>query len=453
MWPRPKWREFWKSGWPPKAWTLSTQIQMNTVFVFTLVSIFFLLVLSAVFSGSETALTASSRARMHQLNRKGNRRAKMVDALTDRKERLLGTILLGNNLVNILASALATSVLIGIFGDAGVVYATGIMTALILIFSEILPKTYAIHHADRTALAVAPMIRALVVIFGPISALLQGIVRLILLMFGASGPHTAKGEAEEEIRGAIELYSQKAGREAGERHMLGGVLDLAYVDVSEIMVHRQNMLMIDAAQPPAAILSQVLDSPYTRIPVWRGEPENIVGVIHAKDMLSAVSTLKGNMDALDISAIISEPWFVPDTTLLSEQLRAFRRRNSQLAFVVDEYGALMGLVTLEDILEEIVGEISDEHDVLEAPVRAQADGSYFIEGATTIRDLNRRFDWNLPDEEAATVAGLVMYEARVIPEVGQVFTFHGFRFEVLRGNHTQITTLRIKPPGKIAAPA
>lgn len=426
---------------------------MNTALVFTLVTIFFLLVLSAVFSGSETALTASSRARMHHLNRTGNRRAKMVDALTDSKERLLGTILLGNNLVNILASALATSVLIGIFGDAGVVYATGIMTALVLIFAEILPKTYAIHHADRTALAVAPVIRVLVVIFGPISTLLQGIVRLILLMFGASGPHTAEGEAEEEIRGAIALYSREAGREAGERHMLGGVLDLAYVDVSEIMVHRQNIRMIDAAQPPADLISQVLDSPYTRIPVWRDEPENIVGVIHAKDVLRAVSKLTDGFEALDVSDIISEPWFVPDTTSLREQLRAFRRRKSPMALVVDEYGALMGLVTLEDILEEIVGEIFDEHDVLEALVRTQADGSYTVEGAATIRDLNRRFDWNLPDEEAATVAGLVMYEARVIPEVGQAFTFHGFRFEVLRANRTQITTLRIRPPAKTGASA
>lgn len=422
---------------------------MDKALVLTLVGIFLLLVSSAAFSGSETALTASSRARMHHLSRKGNRRARMVGALTGRSERLLGTILLGNNLVNVLASALATSVLIGLFGDAGVLYATAIMTVLLLIFAEILPKTYAIRNADRMALAVAPVIRALVVVFGPVSAALQAIVRVILALFGSRGPQSAKGVAEEEIRGAIDLYAIEAGRGGGERQMLGGILDLAYVDISEIMVHRQNMMMIDGNQPPGAVLDQVLSSPYTRIPVWRREPENIVGVLHARDVLRAVSDANGNLDNAKIGDVIAEPWFVPETTSLSEQLRAFRRRKSQLALVVDEYGALMGLVTLEDILEEIVGEITDEHDVLETTVMAHDDGTYTVEGATTIRDLNRRFDWDLPDEEAATIAGLVLYEARVIPEIGQIFTFHGFRFEVLRRHRNQLTSISVTPPAKV----
>ena len=421
---------------------------MDTALIIILVSIFFLLTISAVLSGSETALTATSRARIHQLKRKGSRRARIVEALTSRNERLLGTILLGNNLVNILASALATSVLIGIFGDAGVVYATAIMTILILIFAEILPKTYAIRHADRTALAIAPFIRALVFIFGPISTVLQAIVRLILRIFGAARPQNPASAAEDEIRGAIDLYAKEESRGEGEKDMLGGVLDLAHVDVSEIMVHRQNMLMIDIRQAPEEILAQVLESPHTRIPVWRDEPENIIGVLHAKDVLRAVSDLKGSIENLEIPGILGDPWFVPETTPLSDQLRAFRLRKSQLAVVVDEYGALMGLITLEDILEEIVGEISDEYDIMDAPVRTLPDGSFAVEGPTTIRDLNRRFDWTLPDEEAATVAGLVMHEARVIPEAGQVFTFHGFRFEVVRRTQTQITNLRITPPAK-----
>ena len=421
---------------------------MDTALIIILVSIFFLLTISAVLSGSETALTATSRARIHQLKRKGSRRARIVEALTRRNERLLGTILLGNNLVNILASALATSVLIGIFGDAGVVYATAIMTILILIFAEILPKTYAIRHADRTALVIAPFIRALVFIFGPISSVLQAIVRLILRIFGAARPQNPASAAEDEIRGAIDLYAKEESRGEGEKDMLGGVLDLAHVDVSEIMVHRQNMLMIDIRQTPEKILAQVLESPHTRIPVWRDEPENIIGVLHAKDVLRAVSDLKGSIENLEIAGILGDPWFVPETTPLSDQLRAFRLRKSQLALVVDEYGALMGLITLEDILEEIVGEISDEYDIMDAPVRALPDGSFAVEGPTTIRDLNRRFDWTLPDEEAATVAGLVMYEARMIPEAGQVFTFHGFRFEVVRRTQTQITNLRITPPAK-----
>ena len=424
---------------------------MDTALIITLVSIFLLLTISAVLSGSETALTATSRARMHQLKRKGSRRARMVEKLTYRKEHLLGTILLGNNLVNILASALATSALIGIFGDAGVVYATVIMTLLILIFSEILPKTYAIRHADRAALAMAPLIRGLVFIFGPISTVLQAIVRLILRMLGASGSQNLESEAEDEIRGAIDLYAKEEGRGEGEKDMLGGVLDLAYVDVSEIMVHRQNMRMIDISKTPSQIISQVLDSPFTRIPVWQNEPENIVGVLHAKDVLRAVSDPERDVDSIDIMSIVGEPWFVPAATPLSDQLRAFRLRKSHLALVVDEYGALMGLVTMEDILEEIVGDISDEYDLIDAPVRTLSDGSFLVEGPATIRDLNRRFDWTLPDEEAATIAGLVMYEAQVIPEVGQIFTFHGFRFEVVRRTRTQITNLRITPPAKTEA--
>jgi Mg2+/Co2+ transporter CorB len=291
----------------------------------------------------------------------------------------------------------------------------------------------------------------LVFVFGPISTVLQAIVRLMLRMGGAARLKNLESEAEEEIRGAIDLYAKEEGRGEGEKDMLGGVLDLAHVDVSEIMVHRQNMRMIDVALAPSQIIAQVLDSPYTRIPVWRDEQENIVGVLHAKDVLRAVSNGKSDVDSIDIVGILGEPWFVPETTPLADQLRAFRLRKSQLAMVVDEYGALMGLVTMEDILEEIVGEISDEYDSSDAPVRALADGSYSVDGPTTIRDLNRRFDWTLPDEEAATIGGLVMYEARVIPEIGQVFTFHGFRFEVVSRTRTQVTNLRITPPAKLDA--
>ena len=419
---------------------------MQTALVLTLVAIFFLLVLSALFSGSETALTTASRARMHHLRRKGNRRAGIVSALNERRERLLGTILLGNNLVNILASALATSLLIGFFGEAGVAYSTVIMTLLVLIFSEILPKTFAILNADRTALAVAPVIRVVVIALGPFSAALQAVVRGMLRMVPRRSGSRA---AEEEIRGAIDLYARAAGGVRGEGSMLGGILDLAYVDVSEIMVHRKNILLIDVGQPASKIVAAVIESPYTRIPVWKDDPDDIIGILHAKDVLRAVTGHTGDLDTLDILAVASPPWFVPDTTSLREQLGAFRRRKAHFALVVDEYGALMGLVTLEDILEEIVGDISDEHDVAAAGIRPQADGSYVVDGATTLRDLNRRFDWSLPDEEASTVAGLVLHEAQVIPESGHVFTFHGYRFEVLRRQRNQITTLRVTPPARI----
>ena len=418
---------------------------MTAAIAVTLGAILLLLVLSALFSGSETALTTASRARMHQMARKGNRHARIVSALNERRERLLGVVLLGNNLVNILASALATSIAIGWVGDAGVAYATVAMTLLVLIFSEILPKTYAILNADRVALWVAPIIRAVVLLLGPFSVAVQWLVRA-LLIFSGRQRRRSRDAAEEEIRGAIDLYVHEAGGVRGEGDMLGGILDLATVEVSEIMVHRKNMFLVDAAQPPSKIVAQVLRSPFTRIPLWTDNPENIVGVLHAKDVLRAVTGRGADLESLDILSVANEPWFVPDTTNLRAQLTAFRRRKAHFALVVDEYGALMGLVTLEDILEEIVGDISDEHDVTAAGIRPQADGSFVVDGASTLRDLNRRFEWALPDEEASTVAGLVLHEARVIPDVGQAFTFHGFRFEILRRQRNQITALRMTPP-------
>ncbi len=423
---------------------------MQSALIVSLVAIFLLLVVGAFFSAAETALTTASRARLRHLETKGNQRAGIVAALNERRERLLGTVLIGNNVVNILGSALATSALIRIFGDAGVVYATAIMTVLVLVFAEILPKTYALLHADRVALAVAPILRVVVAVVGPVSNAVDSVVRVILRMFRVRS--AAGGEmAQEEIRGAIDLY-QEAGGTRGERQMLGGILDLAHVDVSEIMIHRKNMFVLNAEEPPSKILAGVLDAQYTRVPVYRGAQDNIVGILHVKDVLQAVTAHKQDIATLDIAGLAKEPWFVPNTTTLREQLTAFRRRKAHFALVVDEYGVLMGLVTLEDILEEIVGDISDEFDVAAAGIRPQPDGSYIVEGTTTIRDINRRLEWNLPDDQATTIAGLVLHEAQTIPEAKQVFTFHGYRFEVLRRQRNQITLLRVSPPQRPAEP-
>jgi Mg2+/Co2+ transporter CorB len=413
----------------------------------SIAAIVILLVLSAFFSGSETALTAASRARLHHLEHKGNRRAKTVGRLSEQKDRLIGTILLGNNLVNILASALATSILISYYGDAGVAYATIGMTALVLIFAEIMPKTYALRQPDRTALAVAPVINAFVIVLSPLTRGLQIIVRLCLRLVGidvrASEQLTS---AAEEIRSTVDLHSMDGNIVKHERDMIGSILDLSDVALDEIMSHRKNMELINADNSTSEIVDQVLGSNYTRLPMFRGDADDIVGVLHAKDVLRAISAHAGDLNELDIVAVASKPWFVPETTTLREQLNAFRQRRAHFALVVDEYGALMGLVTLEDILEEIVGDISDEHDQHVAGVRKEADGSYVIDGSMTIRDLNRLYDWNLPDEEASTIAGLVVYEAAVIPVPGQRFTFHNFRFEILRRQRNQIVKLRITPP-------
>lgn len=409
-------------------------------------AIVLLLVLSGFFSGSETSLTAASRARMHQAARQGNRRAELVLTLMEEKDRLIGGILLGNNLVNILASALATSFLLGLVGESGVVYATLIMTMLVLIFSEVLPKTYALGHADKMALVVAPAINILIKVFAPIVMAVQWIVRLTLRAFGVEISHEITTELhEEELRGAIELHEGEDPEIRAERTMLRSILDLDDVEVGEIMTHRRNVVMLDIGRPIDENVDKVLESPYTRLPLYQGDSDNITGVLHAKALLREIRAREGVAGDLDLGAIASPPWFIPDTTSLLDQLEAFKRRREHFALVVDEYGSFMGIVTLEDIIEEIVGDIDDETDVSVPGVRAQADGSYIIDGTVTLRDLNRDLNWSLPDDDASTLAGLVLHEARLIPEPGQVFVFHGFRFEILRRQRNQLTALKVTP--------
>ncbi|MCG8440331.1 MAG: HlyC/CorC family transporter [Caulobacterales bacterium] len=405
-------------------------------------AILLLLCVSGFFSGSETALTAVSRGRMHQLEKDGDGRARRVNRLRERSDQLIGAILLGNNLVNILASALLTAAFYGRFGDAGVAYATLLMTALVLIFAEVLPKTYAITNPDRMALAVSGPVTVIVRLFAPLVAGVQGIVRATFAIFGVR----LQGEMlspHEEIRGAIELHHQEGGVESRDREMLGGILDLRELTVEDVMVHRKNMEMIDASEPAAAIVASALDSRHTRLPLWRDDPENIIGVLHAKDLSRAMHAAGGDISQVDAMEIAREPWFVPETTTLPEQLQTFRAKREHFALVVDEYGALMGLVTLEDILEEIVGEIDDEHDQPVQGVREQPDGSVMVDGSVTIRDVNRALDWNLPDEEAVTIAGLVIHEAQTIPERGQVFSFYGRRVEITERQRNQVAQMRI----------
>ncbi|MEI2384579.1 HlyC/CorC family transporter [Breoghania sp. JC706] len=419
---------------------------LGSEFWLTLVAILVLLVLSGFFSGSETALTAASRARIHQMEKSGDKRATIVAKLISSRERLIGALLLGNNLVNILASSLATSLFLSLVGDAGVAYATLVMTLMVLIFSEVLPKTWAIGDPDRFALAVSPIVRVCVAVFSPPIAAIEILVRKLLSLFGVSVEEGADVlSAREELRGAVDLQHLEGGLIKADRDRLGGLLDLAELEVSDVMIHRTNMQTLNADDAPGDLVDQVLASPYTRLPLWRESPDNIIGIVHAKDVLRAVKEVGGDMSRLDMEQIATPPWFVPDTTSLQDQLNAFLKRKFHFAIVVDEYGEVMGLMTLEDILEEIVGDISDEHDVVVQGVRPQPDGSVVVDGSVPIRDLNRAMDWELPDEEATTIAGLVIHEARMIPEERQAFTFHGFRFTVLKKEKNRITRLRLLP--------
>jgi Mg2+/Co2+ transporter CorB len=410
------------------------------------------LLVSAFFAASETALTGASRASMLRLSKQGNREAGVVSSLISMRERLIGALLLGNNIANIGASALATGIFTAWFGEVGVLYATGLMTVLVVIFAEVLPKTIAINAPDRVSLLVARPMRLMLYLLGPLLAVVEAIVRVLIWMLGVKiGAHQPLLSPTERLRGAVDLLHHEGNVEKQDRDMFGGLLDLRELQVSDVMVHRTEMVMINADLPPEELVREVLATEYTRIPLWREKPENIIGVLHAKDLLRAIRASDGDTTAIDVSTIALPPWFVPEMRPVSEQLKAFRRRKTHFALVVDEYGEVEGMVTLEDILEEIVGDISDEHDVVVAGVRAQPDGSVVVDGSVPIRDLNRAMDWHLPDEEATTIAGLVIHEARSIPERGQSFTFHGFRFRVLRRERNRITALRIVPVPREAA--
>ncbi len=427
---------------------------IDSAFWITSLSILALLTLSAFFSGSETALTAASRGKLRAAHDKGSRGATTALEITEDNERLIGSVLLGNNLVNILATSLATALFTRLFGESGVALATLVMTLLVLIFAEVLPKTYAITNPETAAARVAGPISFIVRLFAPVVSAVRLLVRGVLSLFGVqTDPDSHILAVREEIAGALQLGHSEGVVEKEDRDRILGALDLAERTVEEIMLHRSGIEMIDADAPPQDILEQCLQSSHTRLPVFRDDPENIIGVIHAKDLLRAMyALLDGAETAADalkgfkVTDVAMKPYFVPDTTALDDQMRQFLRRRTHFALVVDEYGSLQGLITLEDILEEIVGEITDEFDPdAEQEIRKAEDGDYLIEGAMTIRDFNRATDWTLPDDEANTVAGLVIHEAQMIPVVGQVFSFHNFRFQVMEREHNRITLLKIRP--------
>ena len=418
-----------------------------------------LLVCSGFFSSSETALTAASRVRMHAAEKEGDKRASVVQRLMNMRERLLGGILLGNNLVNILASMLTATLFGNLFGDSALALAgaTAFMTALILIFAEVLPKTYAISQPDKLALVVARPIALIVKVLAPIVILVQIIVNFVLRVFGVD-TNASAWTAADEIKGAVDLHLQEGGVAKRARDQIYGVLEIGELAVEDVMIHRSNMSMVDVDEPVDDILKAVLASGHSRVPVYSGDPDNVLGIIHVKDLLAAFAKAgagkaangksangkAGAVADLDIRKVVRDAWFVPETTSVVKQLRAFQAKREHFALVVDEYGALMGVVTLEDILEEIVGDIQDEYDEELDGVKRLKEGGATVRGDIAIRDLNRAMDWKLPDDEAVTIAGLVIHESQTIPEAGQTFAYHGYRFEILSRERNQIKRLRVR---------
>lgn len=406
-----------------------------------------LIVCAGFLSAAETSLTASSKAKLHQMAKTGNEKAKLTKYVHHNIGLSLSSILLCNTLVIAFATSVVTDFFVDLVGQEGVIYAPLIVTMLIVIYGETLPKIVAVHQPERVLLIVIRPLRFLFRVLRPLTMLINAIARMHLAFFGFKTKNDGQQHATvEELRGVIDMHSGPGQDVPHERAMLKGILDLGSVQLGEIMVHRKNVTMINADDSPEKILDQVLSSPFTRLPLWRGDQDNIVGIINAKALLRSVRAHQGDINDLNIMEMVSQPWFAPESMDLLEQLHSFRKRREHFAFVVDEYGAYLGIVTLEDILEEIVGEIDDEHDVMIRGIRPQEDGAYIVDGTVTIRDINRQLEWQLPDEEASTIAGLVLYKIRMIPDVGQVFMVDGFRFEILRRHRNQITLLRITPP-------
>lgn len=406
------------------------------------------LLLTGFLSASEAALNATSRARLTAQEKAGSRRAAIALRALSNRERLSGVLLLARTLVKTATAAFATYAAAVLYGASGALCAAAAVALLAILFGELAPRMVAVAKPDRTALFFVRPVARLLTVLGPPLRLLQWLARRCIGLFGLRIDSQRPVLATDEVlRDQVELMRQQGTVEKADGDMVSGLLDLKDLEVADVMIHRTKMRTINLDLGPEAIVREVLASPYTRLPLWLEKPENIVGILHAKDLLRALDAAGGDAGRLDVAEIALSPWFVPVTTSLPEQLKAFLARKTHFALAVDEYGEVMGLVTLEDILEEIVGDIRDEHDIALPGLRPQADGSVIVDGGAPIRDLNRAMDWNLPDEEATTVAGLVIHEARAIPEAGQAFTFHGFRFEVMRKSRNRVTALRITPTG------
>ena len=406
--------------------------------------IFILLGASGVFSASETAFLSTSKARLYTQARQGNNRALRVLKLVENLERLVGTILICNNLVNILATSLATAFLTSFFGEAGILYATLLMTLLVVIYAEVLPKLLAIKKSDQITRFIAPLMTALVRAISPLTITIEWIAKNSLKFMGVRiDPDTHLTSSLEELRGAIDLHHKATPSEFENRAMLHSILDLSEVNIGEIMIHRKEVMMLNGDDSPSTILTQLVQSPYSRFPVWKEDPENIIGILNVKDFLRALQQHGSDIGQMDLAGSLSKPWFVPEMATLKEQLQAFQKRKEHFALVVDEYGSYLGIVTLEDIVEEIVGEIIDEHDESLPGVWRTKAGDIFVNGKTTLRDLNRRFGWTLPDEDAATLAGLLIHESQTIPKVGQTFKINEFRIKIVQCHKNYLTLLKV----------
>lgn len=413
--------------------------------IIVLVIITFLCI-SSFFSACETAITAASKARFHQLAKDGDERAIIIRHFQQNLSYAISVFIGCNIMLNAFAVTFTTKLCITAFGEAAGAIAAAIMGVIIWVYAEVMPKMLAIAHSESLLLNSAKFLRIVFNLSRPFNHAIHWIARKSVGLFGVkiTASQVDYQASVEELRGAIDLHTGQNQDVVHEKAMLKSILDLGSVSVSEIMIHRKNVTMLDAADSINSIVEQVLACPFTRLPLWKDNPDNVIGIVNTKALLRAVRSHPDiTDDKLTIESIAIKPWFIPESTDLLDQLHAFRARREHFSLVVDEYGTLLGIVTLEDILEEIVGDITDEHDIAIRGIRPQEDDSYVVDGSVTLRDLNRQLDWNLPDEDAATLGGFILYETRTIPQIGQIFSLHGFKFEIIRRQRNQITMVKI----------
>lgn len=414
---------------------------MEFIDLLLLLFIIFLIVISGTMSGSETALTAVSKPRIVSKAKQGSKRAVYVKDLINNKENIITSLLLSNNLVNIFASSLATVFLYDIFGVTGVLYATILMTTLIVIFAEVLPKIYSINRPNRTALFIAPVIYYLNKLLSPLVYIINLVSKIFLKNIIIKSENTLDEESEEELKGMIDLYQTSNPDSIHEKEMLQSILNLNDTTVEEVFTHRKNIYSINIDSNNQTLIKKINTSNFTRIPFWKNNPENIIGVLDTRS-LDINMTIKISIKN-EILKLLKKPWFIPETTNLLDQLVSFKKKKEHLSLVVDEYGELLGIITLEDIIEEIVGEIVDELDKPSEDIIINNQGKIITNGSKNIKELFKEFSIDIPNTDAVTIGGHVMNLAKKIPLYGETIKDDFFTYKVLSHSRKQILRLEI----------
>jgi Mg2+/Co2+ transporter CorB len=423
---------------------------LNDVPLSTLFSVLgVLLVLSAFFSSTETALMSINRYRLRHRAKQGQRSARLAEALLKRPDRLIGLILLGNNFVNIFASSLVTVIALRLGGEGAIAIGAGLLTLVILIFAEVAPKTVAALHPERLALPAALVYYPLLKVTYPIVLLVNLMANGVLRLIGVN-PGLVQGHAlsHEELRTVV----SEAGVMIPKRHqrMLIGVLELQDVTVDDIMVPRNEIDGLDLEDDWEDLLEQITESRHTRLPVFRGDLDDVVGILHLRSVMGELADDKLTREQLVAKAL--EPYFVPEATPLHTQLVNFQRAKRRLALVVDEYGDIQGLVTLDDILEEIVGEFTTDPADIFSDVQPEADGSFMVNGTANVRELNRMMGWRLPIDGPKTLNGLIVERLETIPQAGATLQLGGYRLEIVQTADNAVRSVRLHPPARPGKP-